>query len=106
MLSYGHQCIMLWLLMLAWIQPSYSHSLYAYNTERTVQVGAQDPVTGKIWYSNCNSKKTPIFPLDKPNILDAKETPKNGTALAGAGWYDFNQEKVIVCILPSIVDGS
>ncbi|KAH7191893.1 uncharacterized protein B0J16DRAFT_353504 [Fusarium flagelliforme] len=89
---------MLWLLMLAWIQPCYSHALYAYNTERTIQVGAQDPTTGKILYSNCNSKKTPIFPLDKPNILDAKETPKNGTALAGAGWYDFNQEKVIASL--------
>ncbi|KAG5663425.1 hypothetical protein KAF25_001361 [Fusarium avenaceum] len=79
---------MLWLLLVTWVQPSYSSALYAYATERTVQVGAQDPVTGKIYYSSCNSEDTPIFPLDKPNILDAKQTPRNGTALAAAGWWD------------------
>ncbi|OBS21658.1 hypothetical protein FPOA_07994 [Fusarium poae] len=85
-------------MIVGWIRLSYSHALYAYTTERTIQVGAQDPVTGKIHYSNCNSKDTPIFPLDKPNILDAKETPRNGTALAAQGWWDFGQETIIASI--------
>ncbi|CAF3489276.1 unnamed protein product [Fusarium graminearum] len=94
-----YQCIMLsWLLIAGWIHLSYSHALYAYDTERTIQVGAQDQITGKIHYSNCNSKDTPIFPLDKPNILDAKETPRNGTALAAQGWWDFGQETIIASI--------
>ncbi|RGP66774.1 hypothetical protein FSPOR_6369 [Fusarium sporotrichioides] len=87
-----------WLLIAGWIHPCYSHALYAYTTERTIQVGAQDPTTGKIHYSNCNSKDIPIFPLDKPNILDAKETPRNGTALAAQGWWDFGQETIIASI--------
>jgi hypothetical protein len=98
MYLHGHRYAMLsWLLIVAWLQPVCSHALYAYTTERTIQVGAQDPTTGKIHYSNCNSKDTPIFPLDKPNILDAKETPRNGTALAAEGWWDFGQETIIVC---------
>lgn len=38
----------------------------------------------------------PIFPLGKPNILEAKETPKNGTALAGSGWWDASQKTIVV----------
>lgn len=92
---------MIWLLLVAWVQPSYSSALYAYATERTVQIGAQDPATGKIYYSSCNSEDTPIFPLDKPNILDAKQTPRNGTALAAAGWWDTQTITVgrILCML-------
>ncbi|KAM0505462.1 hypothetical protein ACHAP8_001689 [Fusarium lateritium] len=82
------------------------HALYAYTTERTIQVGAQDPITGKIHYSNCNSKDTPIFPLDKPNVLDAKETPRNGTALAAQGWWDFGQETIIASIFWQTKDGA
>ncbi|CAG2001901.1 unnamed protein product [Fusarium graminearum] len=86
-----------WLLLLvAWVQPSYSSALYAYATDRTTQVGIQDTATGKIFYSNCNSEDTPIFPLDKPNVLDTENTPRNGTALAGVGWWD--NTKIIASI--------
>ncbi|RGP76418.1 hypothetical protein FLONG3_5303 [Fusarium longipes] len=95
-----------WLLIVAWLQPVYSQALYAYTTERTIQVGAQDPSTGKIHYSNCNSKDTPIFPLDKPNILDAKETPRNGTRLTAEGWWDFGQETIIASIFWQSKDGA
>jgi hypothetical protein len=83
-----------WLLLVAWIQPCYSYALYAYATERTTQVGIQDPSTGDIFYSNCNSEDTPIFPLDEPNVLETDNKPRNGTALAAAGWWDT--EKIIV----------
>lgn len=84
-----------WLLLVAWIQPTYSSALYAFATDRTTQVGIQDPSTGKIYYSSCTSEDTPIFPLDKPNVLDTDNKPRNGTALAGAGWWDT--QKIIVC---------
>ncbi|KAF4454441.1 hypothetical protein F53441_3068 [Fusarium austroafricanum] len=85
-----------WLFIVVWIQLSYSAALYAYFTDRTVQVGGQDPATGKIHYSNCNSDNIPIFPLEKPNILETKEAPRNGTALAAAGWW--NSQAVVASI--------
>ncbi|KAH7179018.1 uncharacterized protein B0J16DRAFT_374140 [Fusarium flagelliforme] len=89
--------VLSWLLFLvAWIQPCYSSALYAYATDRTTQVGIQDPATGQIYYSNCNSEDTPIFPLDKPNVLETDNTPRNGTALAGVGWWD--NTKIIASI--------
>ncbi|KAL6355399.1 hypothetical protein LRP88_10988 [Fusarium phalaenopsidis] len=63
-------------------------SLYAYSTAKGVQVGAQDPKTGGLHYSNCNSEKTPIFPIDKLNVLKVGLKPRKGTALAAAGWWD------------------
>ncbi|RBR20143.1 uncharacterized protein FIESC28_05422 [Fusarium coffeatum] len=84
------------LFLVAWIQPCYSSALYAYATDRTTQVGIQDPATGKIYYSNCNSEDTPIFPLDKPNVLETDHKPRNGTALAGVGWWD--NQKIIASI--------
>ncbi|KAF4991840.1 hypothetical protein FGRMN_7558 [Fusarium graminum] len=92
-----------WLLLVAWVQPSYSYGLYAFATDRTTQVGIQDPSTGKIYYSSCNSEDTPIFPLDEPNVLDTENTPRNGTALAGAGWWDT--EKIIASIFWQAKDG-
>ncbi|KAF5261708.1 hypothetical protein FOXYS1_7603 [Fusarium oxysporum] len=78
-----------WLVLLAWAQTSYGSALYAFFTDLTIQVGAQDPTTGKLLYSACNSHNIPVFPLEKPNILDTKETPRNGTALTAVGWGDW-----------------
>jgi hypothetical protein len=91
-----HWLTLPWLLLAAWVQPSYSSALYAYATDRTTQVGIQDISTGNIYYSNCNSEDTPIFPLDKPNVLDTENTPRNGTALAAVGWWDT--QKIIASI--------
>ncbi|KAK2930869.1 hypothetical protein FoTM2_008379 [Fusarium oxysporum f. sp. vasinfectum] len=79
-----------WLVLMAWAQTSYGSALYAFFTDLTIQVGAQDPTTGKLLYSACNSQNIPIFPLEKPNILDTKETPRNGTALTAVGWGTGN----------------
>ncbi|KAG5771566.1 hypothetical protein H9Q73_012815 [Fusarium xylarioides] len=79
-----------WLVLLALVRASYSSALYAFFTDLTIQVGAQDPTTGKLLYSTCNSQDIPIFPLQKPNILDTRETPRNGTALTAVGWGDVN----------------
>ncbi|RSL74574.1 hypothetical protein CEP53_000184 [Fusarium sp. AF-6] len=85
---------LLWLMI--WAQATSTTSLYAYNTAKGVQVGAQDPKTGEIHYSNCNSEKTPIFPIEKPNVIKVGLKPRNGTALAAAGWW--NGEKVTASI--------
>ncbi|RFN44754.1 hypothetical protein FIE12Z_11020 [Fusarium flagelliforme] len=93
-----------WLLLIAWIQPCWSRSLYAYATDRTTQVGIQHPSTGEIWYSNCNSEDIPIFPLDEPNVLETDNKPRNGTALAAAGWWD--SQKIIASIFWQSEDGT
>ncbi|KAI1064203.1 hypothetical protein LB506_007776 [Fusarium annulatum] len=79
-----------WLVLLALVHTSYGSALYAFFTDLTIQVGAQDRTTGKLLYSTCNSQDIPIFPLEKPNILDTRETPRNGTALTAVGWGDLN----------------
>jgi hypothetical protein len=81
--------MLLWLVLVAWAQNIYGSALYAFFTDLTIQVGAQDAATGKLLYSTCNSQDIPIFPLEKPNILDTKETPRNGTALTAVGWGDW-----------------
>ncbi|KAF4420114.1 hypothetical protein FACUT_11279 [Fusarium acutatum] len=82
--------ILSWLVLLALVRASYSSALYAFFTDLTIQVGAQDPTTRKLFYSTCNSQDIPIFPIQKPNILDTRETPRNGTALTAVGWGDLN----------------
>jgi len=53
------------------------------------QIIKQDPAAGGFVYSMCNSKDTPIFPTNPPLMLSISSdyTPKNGTPLAGQGWY-------------------
>ncbi|KAM5359609.1 hypothetical protein ACJZ2D_014330 [Fusarium nematophilum] len=96
----------LWLAVLA--KPISGSSVYAFWTDLTIQVGAQDPDTGDIYYSNCNSNSTPIFPVDKPNVLEMREKPRNGTALAAAGWWDT--QKIVASVFwhtenSSIING-
>ncbi|KAF4957006.1 hypothetical protein FGADI_3418 [Fusarium gaditjirri] len=85
-----------WLLILASAQMGYGAALYAFFTDLTIQVGAQDPTTGKLLYSACNSQNIPIFPLERPNILDTKETPRNGTALTAAQVFWQTEDNTIV----------
>lgn len=79
------------------IGTAYTSKLYAFYTQRSIQVAAQDPNTGKILYSNCNSLDDPVFPVEDPNMLPTFSSPRNGTALAAAGWWDGIQ--VLVCLL-------
>lgn len=50
----------------------------------------QDDETGSIRYSLCNGEdNTPIFPSDRSITVPLEEyPPKNGTSLAGGGWWD------------------
>jgi hypothetical protein len=79
-------------------------SIAAFYTDQAIQVAAQDLDTGNILYSSCNSVGTPVFPIDSPNVLSTKRTPRNGTALTMAGWFD--KKKIVVGLggLPMIVE--
>ncbi|KAH8661936.1 hypothetical protein BX600DRAFT_306325 [Xylariales sp. PMI_506] len=49
----------------------------------------QDDKTGNIRYSLCNSNNTPIFPQDTTITIPLESyLPKNGTNLAGTGYFD------------------
>ncbi|KAH6895986.1 hypothetical protein B0T10DRAFT_558150 [Thelonectria olida] len=85
-------------------QTVYASGLYAYYTERCIQVIAQDSNTGNILYSNCNSLDTPVFPIDKSNVLSTTSKPRNGTALAAAGWW--NNENISASISFQNEDGA
>ncbi|CAF3540890.1 unnamed protein product [Fusarium graminearum] len=80
---------------LAWLEAVNSQSIAAFYTDQATQIGAQDANTGNIIYSFCNSVGTPVFPVDDPNVLSTKRTPRNGTALTMAGWFDTH--KITVC---------
>ena len=81
------------LALLALAGPARS-DIAAWYTPLGPQVMMQDPISGDLWHSSCHSNRTPIFPLEKPNVFPLKYEPRNGTALAGAGWYDKSKTKV------------
>ena len=60
------------------------------------QILMQNLTTGGIMYSSCNSYDTPIFPNDPPNMLSLTYQPRNGTAVAGTGWWDNTATTVSV----------
>ncbi|EQB58768.1 hypothetical protein GCG54_00009140 [Colletotrichum gloeosporioides] len=80
--------------------------LMSWWTELSPQIAMQDPTTLKILHSACNSNSTPIFPTDGKNAFDLQKTPRNGSALAGAGWYDTAQLLTMASIFYQTEDGS
>jgi hypothetical protein len=64
-------------------------SLAAWWTDLGPSLLLQDDETGNIRYSLCTSQDTPILPEDKTIVAPLyKYKPKNGTAIAGTGWWD------------------
>ncbi|KAL0937745.1 uncharacterized protein CTRU02_207476 [Colletotrichum truncatum] len=80
--------------------------LVSWWTEVSPHVAMQDPATGHILYSLCNSNHTPIFPTDGKNALNLLKRARNGTALAGAGWYDAKKLKTVASLFFINEDGS
>lgn len=68
----------------------------AWWTEVSPHIAMQDPTTGNISYSACNSNSTPIFPTDGSNFFEFQRKPRNGTAIAAAGWYDVDKATTAV----------
>ncbi|KAL7784315.1 hypothetical protein V8C37DRAFT_406365 [Trichoderma ceciliae] len=75
-------------------------SMFAFysGSDKGVQIGMQDPKSGDIWVSNCNSNinGAPLFPTASPIVLPTKNKPKLGGSMAATGWWD--SQKVIASI--------
>lgn len=67
---------------------SCSAAMAAWWTDLGAQVVMQNETTGGLMYSLCNSNSTPVFPDDPPQYFSLAFQPRNGTALAGTGWWD------------------
>ncbi|KAH6648764.1 hypothetical protein BKA67DRAFT_371977 [Truncatella angustata] len=64
-------------------------SMAAWWTDLGPSLLVQDDESGGIRYSLCTSQDTPILPEDKTITAPLyKFKPKNGTAIAGTGWWD------------------
>jgi hypothetical protein len=66
----------------------------------------QDPGSGDILHSSCNSNGSAAFLSDKPNKFPLKAQPKPGTPLAVTGWWDDDLNTPIVSILQLKSDGA
>ncbi|KUI58459.1 hypothetical protein VP1G_05728 [Cytospora mali] len=79
---------------LAWLltRPASGSSLTRwwlnYDPDLAPAIAKYDNVTGKIYYSLCNSVRTPVFALNDSTILDlsARYPPLSGTSIAGVGY--------------------
>jgi hypothetical protein len=65
----------------------------------------QDPGSGDILHSSCNSNGSAAFLSDKPNKFPIKAQPKPATPLAVTGWWDDDLNTPIVSILRLNFDG-
>ena len=82
------------ILALIWIlpRPSSGSSLASwwlnYDPDLAPAVAKYDNNTGKIYYSLCNSIKTPVFAYNDSTTLDldARYPPISGTSIAGVGY--------------------
>lgn len=63
-----------------------------YDPDLAPAVAKYDNGTGKIYYSLCNSVKTPVFALNDSTTLDldARYPPLSGTSIAGVGYAYAN----------------
>ena len=52
------------------------------------QILHQNMTTGQLRYSFCNSFDTPIYSYTEDTALKLSYPAKNGTTLAGVGWWD------------------
>ncbi|GKT50776.1 uncharacterized protein ColSpa_10957 [Colletotrichum spaethianum] len=80
--------------------------LTAWWTDLSPHVAMQDPATGNLLYSACNSNSTPIFPDDGLNAFKLQRKPRNGTSLTAAGWYDVEAATTVASIFYQTDDGA
>ncbi len=62
-------------------------AMTAWMTDAGPQLMIQNMTTGAIMYSDCNSTKTPVYTYDPDKSFKLTYPPRNGTALAGVGWW-------------------
>jgi len=77
------------LLLAAVVAPSRAASMAAWMTGYGPQIIIQNATTGAVRHSPCNAYGTPTYSYtDSGYELPLIIKPKNGTALAGTGWWD------------------
>jgi hypothetical protein len=75
-------------MLLAAAPVSWAFPVAAWWTDFGPQIVLQNTTTGELRYSACNSYDTPIYDPVGDAVFSLKFKPRNGTALAGAGWWD------------------
>ncbi|KAM0338177.1 hypothetical protein ACHAPU_011427 [Fusarium lateritium] len=66
----------------------------------------QDPGSGAILHSACNSNGSAAFSSDKPNTFPIKPVPKPATPLAVTGWWDDDLNTPIASVFYQGTDDS
>ncbi|GKU05448.1 hypothetical protein FLAG1_07354 [Fusarium langsethiae] len=66
----------------------------------------QDPGSGNILHSSCNSNGSAAFSTDNPNKFPVKSQPKAATPLAVTGWWDDDLNTPIASIFYQATDDS
>jgi hypothetical protein len=59
------------------------------------QLMLQNTTTGLIRHSACNSYGTPIYSYEDDTYFDSSYKAKNGTALAGVGWWSSTDQQTV-----------
>ncbi|KAL2269057.1 hypothetical protein VTJ83DRAFT_3903 [Remersonia thermophila] len=63
-------------------------AIAAWSTENGPQIVLQNETTGHLRYSACNTYDEARYSYTDPNVLSLTYKPKNGTPLAGSGWWN------------------
>ncbi|KAH8646083.1 hypothetical protein BX600DRAFT_477124 [Xylariales sp. PMI_506] len=69
---------------------SNGQAIAAWHNSVGTQILIQNSTTGDVYYSNCNSSGTPVFPTDPLHVLSFTRRPKLGSAFAGTGYASDN----------------
>ena len=75
------------LVLAAAVAPSHA-AIAAWWTGIGPQVILQNATTGAIRHSPCNAFGVPTYSHTDSRVLALSHEPKNGTALAGTGWWN------------------
>ncbi|EEU43747.1 uncharacterized protein NECHADRAFT_82851 [Fusarium vanettenii 77-13-4] len=66
----------------------------------------QDPGSGDLVHTACNSNGSAVFPTDEMHKFPIKAKPKPATALAVVGWYDDELRTTVASVFFQARDGS
>ncbi|KAF4465982.1 hypothetical protein FALBO_7175 [Fusarium albosuccineum] len=66
----------------------------------------QDPASGDLLHSACNSNGTPIFPTDEPHRFNLTVRARAASPIAVTGWYDDDLETTYATVFYQSTDGN
>jgi hypothetical protein len=65
----------------------------------TPHFALQDPGSGAILHSACNSNGSAVYPTDEPHQFELEVPARPATPLEVRGWYDEELNTTVVCVL-------